>query len=161
MSYFKSKLRAISREYTKKDRYAIIAAAGNKCPMCDRKEGDVFVFGPTNYLKQQIKFVVRMDIHVIDSSSMGQKLVVLCSGCHLSYHLFNRLGEDAVMGDKKLSDTLYKRCDRCKELNCMCCSRCDKLKKWCSCGSKKKAKKPVRRAKITTKRLKLRSKKGD
>lgn len=160
MRYFKSKLRAISREYTKKDRDAIIAAAGNKCPMCGRKNGDIFLFGPTNYLKQQIKFVVKMDIHVIDSSVMGQKLVVLCSGCHLSYHLFNRLGEEAMMGDRKLGDTLYRRCDRCQELNCMCCKKCRKLMKWCACSVKNKTKRTPR-PKIQTKRLKLRSRKKE
>jgi hypothetical protein len=135
MRYFKSKLSAISREYTKRDREAIIASVGNKCPMCDRKNGDIFLFGPTNYLKQQIKFKVRMDIHVISNSSMGQRLVVICNGCHLSYHLFNRLSEGADMGGRRLSDTLYKRCANCKELSCMCCESCGKLPKWCACKS--------------------------
>ena len=68
MRYFKSKLKAISREYTRRDRMAIIKAAGLKCPMCDKKEGEIFLFGPTNYLKQQIKFIIKMDIHVIESA---------------------------------------------------------------------------------------------
>lgn len=173
MRYFKGKLKAISREYTKRDRDSVIAAAGGVCPMCDRKDGDIFIFGPTNYLKQQIKFYVRMDIHVIEGGGMGSKLVVICSGCHLSYHLFNRLGEEAVMGDKKLGETLYKRCAQCKELNCMCCNKCEKLMKWCSCSgrssravktarvTKAKSKKVVgaKRARGVGKRMKLRSRK--
>lgn len=159
MRYLKSKLKAISREYTRKDREAIIAAAGPKCPMCGRKNGDTFLFGPTNYLKQQIKFVVKMDIHVIEGGNIGQRLVVICNGCHLSYHLFNRLGEDASMGDKKLSDTLYQRCSKCKELNCMCCPKCGKLMKWCECKSIREKKDPKRDEKSKTKRMKLRSRK--
>lgn len=167
MRYFKSKLSAISREYTKRDRAAIIAAAGNKCTMCDRKHGDEFLFGPTNYLKQQIRFKVYMDIHVIESSMLGRKLVVLCSGCHLSYHLFNRLSESADMGGQRLSNTLYKRCPRCSELNCMCCKKCERLPKWCLCSSRKgmakdtsKKKKPKQKPQPAEKRLKLRSDKG-
>jgi hypothetical protein len=106
-----------------------------------------------------------MDIHVIDSSTMGRRLVVLCSGCHLSYHLFNRLSESADMGGKKLSDTLYKRCSKCKELNCMCCQDCGKLPKWCTCENKRKSRKAKNRRTTKcrtrgpkTKRLKLRLK---
>lgn len=161
MRYFKSKLRAISREYMKRDRDLIIAQAGGKCTMCERKHGDMFLFGPTNYLKQQIRFAVRMDIHVIDSSISGKKLVVLCSGCHLSYHLFNRLSEGASLGDKKLSDTLYQRCRRCKELNCLCCKKCNRLAKWCLCAARKlkvaKSRRLARRPAVDTKRMKLRS----
>lgn len=133
VKYFRSKMYALHREYKKKDRNEIISAAGNQCPMCGRSEGDSYTFGPTHYLKRQLVFRVMMDVHVIDSSVHGQKTVVMCNGCHLSYHLFNRLSEDARMGDKKLSDTLYKRCPKCKELRCMCCKKCGKLKKWCKC----------------------------
>lgn len=161
MKYFKTKLRAISREYTKRDSDAIIAAAGNRCPMCNRKSGDMFTFGPTNYLKQQIRFSVSMHIHVIDNFSTGQKLVVICSGCHLSYHWFNRLSEEAVLGDKKLGETLYKRCGVCRELNCMCCKKCRNLAKWCKCSSVKtrKATRTIRYhgGADKTRRLKLRS----
>ena len=170
MRYIRSKLKAISREYTRRDRDEIIASAGGRCTMetCRLKPGEWFVFGPTNYLKQQIRFKVNMDIHVIDSSSVGRRLVVICSGCHLSYHLFNRLSEGADMGGKKLSDTLYKRCERCKELNCMCCKKCGKLPKWCACDKKKSRPAARRRrrqvAKVhgpNIKRLKLRSGRKD
>lgn len=162
MKYLKSKLRAISREYTRRNRDEIIAAAGNKCPMCGRKNGDKFLFGPTNYLKQQIKFSVVMDIHVIDGLESGQKLLVICNGCHLSYHLFNRLSEDAAMGGKKLSDTLYNRCHVCKELSCACCKKCRKLTKWCACSTKKRKRAVIirrgRQSSAASKKFKLRSK---
>jgi hypothetical protein len=155
MRYLKGKLRAIGREYMKKDREQIIAASGNKCTICSRKNGDEFLFGPTNYLKQQIKFKVCIEIHVIDGSNNGRHLIVLCSGCHLSYHLFNRLSESADMGGQKLSQTLYKRCDICKELSCMCCKTCGQLPKWCACG------KPVKKKAVSkvpaSGRVKLRS----
>jgi len=163
MSYFKSKLKAIGREYIRRDRDTVISAAGGKCTMCGRKAGDYFTFGPTNYLKQQIKFKVNIDIHVIDGSGMGRQLIVICSGCHLSYHLFNRLSENADMGGKRLSDTLYKRCTKCRELNCMCCKGCGNLPKWCICGNRKtkvikgRMKKKCHVGNQKIKRLKLRA----
>lgn len=139
MSYFKTRIRQLRQEYRKKDRDAIIAAAG-KCQMCERKDGDVFLFGPTHYLKKKIRFTVRLDIHVLDSTGGPKSYIVICDGCHCSYHLFNRLSEAAEFGTKKLSDTLYKRCSSCRELSCMCCKNCEMPKKWCSCKRKKRAK---------------------
>lgn len=163
MRYFKSKMSILRREYKHKDRAEIIAAAGGECPICHREEGDIFVFGPTNYLKQQIKFRVRLDIHVIGGSTVGITPVVMCDGCHISYHLFNRLGEDAFMGNKKLSDTLYKRCPKCKELNCTCCKKCGRMKKWCKCRKpgrpKKKRLGRPRKNPLPVKKLRLRAKK--
>ena len=156
MKYFKSKLRALRNEYKKKDRAQVIAAAGGKCPMCHRRAGGIYIFGPTHYLKQKIKFKVELDIHVIESAIQGTHPVVMCNGCHLSYHLFNRLSEDAKMGNKRLSQTLYKRCPKCKELRCMCCKKCGKLKKWCKCRKpgRPKKKRPVGRPRIHPIKLK-------
>jgi len=133
MSYFRRRMRMLRSEYTRPDRLAIIAAAGNKCSMCDRVDGDVFDFGPTAYLKKKIRFRFYIDIHVIEGSSFSNRNVVACSGCHMSYHLFNRLAEDAEFGGKKVSDVLYRRCSKCRELTCRCCRTCKRAPKWCAC----------------------------
>lgn len=141
MKYFQVKLSAISREYRRKDRDHIIRAAGNRCAICGRKPGDEFLFGPTQYIKRRIRFPVTMDIHVVEGGGKKPVNVVLCSGDHLSYHLFNRLHEDAEFGPKRLKDTLYKRCPRCGELSCTCCHRCGKPPKRCACIKPRKLRK--------------------
>jgi hypothetical protein len=134
MKYFKSKIGAMRREYRGREKERIIATVGSKCQICGRKNGDIFLFGPTKYIKKQIRFKVKVDIHVIDGGDREAPFyLVICDGCHLSYHLFNRLREDAEFGGKKLADTLYKRCTKCGELNCLCCSTCGKHSKWCTC----------------------------
>lgn len=136
MVYFKRRMRMLRSEYTRTDRKAIIAAAGSKCPLCDRKEGDEFMFGPTAYLKKRIRFKVYLDIHVIEGSSFLNRNVVMCNGCHMSYHLFNRLAEDAEFGIR-IDKTIYRRCSRCNDLvrgaACRCCGKCGKAPKWCEC----------------------------
>jgi len=146
MSYFKTRMRQLRGEYTGHDRQAIIAAAGNKCSICSRVKGDEYTFGPTHYLKKKLLFKVYLDIHVIEGGTPSGK-VVLCVGCHMSYHLFNRLSEDAEFGNQSVAETSFKRCRKCAELTCMCCDRCRKASKWCRCdrgplrdGRKKKRK---------------------
>ena len=131
MSYFKNRMRELDREYKGKDKQIRIESAG-ECAMCGRKVGAKFLFGPTHYLKNKIKFKVGLDIHVVDGATMGENKVVLCDGCHMSYHLFNRLEEHAKIGTKTLGETLYKRCKRCGELrgtghkSCRCCPKCNR-----------------------------------
>jgi len=137
MIYFRSKLRELTRECSGKERATLIDDAPIKCQMCDRKVGDTFMFGPTRYLKRRIKFHVAMDVHVVDGFHDGDNKVVICNGCHISYHWLNRLQESAELGGKKLSDTIYKRCRKCRELNCMCCPKCRRSPRKCSCGGKK------------------------
>lgn len=140
MGYFKKRMRMLRSEYTKPDRKAIITAAGGKCSLCKRKDGDTALFGPTAYLKKKIMFKVYIDIHVIEGSSFKNRTVVMCNSCHMSYHLFNRLSEDAEFGIR-IDKTIYKRCGKCNELirrgACRCCVRCKSAPKWCAC---KKAK---------------------
>lgn len=146
MVYFKRRMRMLRSEYTKADRREVIAAAGNKCPLCDRVEGDIFMFGPTAYLKKKIRFRVYIDIHVIESSSFSNRNVVMCNGCHISYHMFNRLSEDAEFG-VRIDKTVYKRCGKCAELmrsgSCRCCGKCNKAPKWCLCKPKRRSKTSV------------------
>ena len=141
MKYFQSKLSAIRREYRRRDRDQIIHAAGNKCSVCGRKPGEEVLFGPTQYIKRRVRFKVKMDIHVIEGGGKKPINVTICDGCHLSYHLFNRLHEDAEFGPKRLKDTLYKRCKKCGELSCSCCHRCGKPSKRCNCHKIKKLRK--------------------
>lgn len=140
MIYFKRRMRMLRSEYTKTDRVAIITAAGARCPLCDRVEGDIFMFGPTAYLKKKIRFKVYLDIHVIEDSALANRNVVMCNGCHMSYHLFNRLAEDAEFG-VPIDSTIYKRCRRCNDLvgkgSCRCCKKCGKAPKWCPCKKKR------------------------
>jgi hypothetical protein len=133
MSYFKNRMRQLRGEYVANDRQAIIMAAGSKCAICGRVKGDEYTFGPTHYLKKKLLFKVYIDIHVIEGSVAAGKNVVLCCGCHMGYHLFNRLSEDADFGNQLVSETSFKRCKKCAELTCMCCDRCGKASKWCRC----------------------------
>jgi hypothetical protein len=135
--YFRSKLRELTNECRGKERAALLATAPRCCPMCDREKGDPFMFGPTRYLKRRIKFSVSMDVHVVEGSTFANNKVVICNGCHISYHWLNRLQESAELGGKKLADTVYKRCRKCGELNCMCCKKCNKAPRKCICGGKK------------------------
>lgn len=134
MSYFRTRMRQLRSEYLESDRGDVIAAAGSECSICHRKKGDEFLFGPTNYLKKKIRFLVYIDIHVIEGGQHGRNTVVMCNGCHMSYHLFTRLTEEAEMGEP-LSKTVYPRCRGCSELKaaCMCCTRCNRASKWCRC----------------------------
>jgi hypothetical protein len=138
MIYFKTKIKTLRWEYNGKDRKSIIAKSGNKCSMCGRIPGDVFMFGPTHYIRKKIRFKVRMDVHIIEGMPGDKNKIVLCDGCHMSYHWFNRLSEDAEFGNKKLNETLYDRCETCKELSCMCCKKCSNPIKYCQC-------KPIKR----------------
>lgn len=144
MTYFRNRMRQLRGEYTRPDRQQIIDAAGGRCVLCKRKKGDDFSFGPTNYLKRRLLFKVYIDIHTIDGGPMGSSKIVMCCGCHMSYHLFNRLSEDAEMG-VPLSKTVYERCKICSELteSCMCCKTCGKASKWCRCTpGKRKVRRP-------------------
>lgn len=134
MVYFRNRMRQLRGEYTAPDRQKIIDDAGGRCVLCKRKKGDGFAFGPTNYLKRRLLFKVYIDIHVIEGGPIKSHTVVMCCGCHMGYHLFNRLSEDAEMG-VPLSKTVYQRCKICGELreSCMCCQRCGKAAKWCRC----------------------------
>lgn len=134
MVYFRNRMRQLRGEYTSADRQKLIQDAGGRCSLCKRQKGDDFSFGPTNYLKRRLLFKVYIDVHVIEGGPSGKATVVMCCGCHMSYHLFNRLSEDAEMG-VPLSDTVYERCNKCGELesSCMCCGRCGKAAKWCRC----------------------------
>jgi hypothetical protein len=141
VSYFKTRIKELDMEYSGRDREHLIREAG-KCAICDRTAGEQFVFGPTHYLKQKIRFKVGLDVHVIDGATMSQNKVVLCDGCHMGYHLFNRLDEEAELG-KKLKDTLYARCKKCRELvsqmppYCRCCEDCSRAPDRCLCEWKK------------------------
>ena len=141
MAYFKRRMRMLRAEYTRADRTKVIAAAGNECSMCERRSGDIFEFGPTHYLKKKIRFKVYIDVHVIEGGPMAGKPVVLCGGCHVSYHLLNRLSEDAEFGGTTISKTIYRRCPKCNEMPtrrrgtmaCMCCKRHNVPRKDCGC----------------------------
>ena len=106
--YIKNKIRALRGEYKGKDYKEIISNAGGKCSICRREDGDTYLFGPTLYLKKQIQFRVKIGIHVVRMESSTYN-VLMCDGCHCSYHLFNRLGKAAKFGRKKLSATVYKK----------------------------------------------------
>jgi hypothetical protein len=138
MQYFKNRMRILRSEYTAPDREEFIASMGGKCSLCSRKNGDAALFGPTHYLKKKLRFKVYMDIHVIEGGPAKDRRVVLCSFCHSGYHLMNRLSENAILGGKSLSSTIYKRCRRCYELTCRCCSKCKKNPKWCKCRKARK-----------------------
>ena len=104
--YIQGKIKSLRNEYRKKDGPKILKAAGHKCSICGKKDGEIYVFGPTHYLKKQISFKVKIHIHAIYVE--GEILpVVLCDGCHLSYHLFNRLDRHANFGGKTLKKTIY------------------------------------------------------
>lgn len=105
MSYFKGKVNTLRMEYDNPDKVEIIKSKGGKCELCGRVEGDTYIFGPTHYIKKHVKFKVHIHIHVIKAEGVIHK-VVTCDGCHLSYHLFNRLDHDALFGSKTLKDTL-------------------------------------------------------
>ena len=131
MAYLKEKIRALRSEYTRPDRHDIIKSA-KKCAICSRKAGAIYIFGPTNYIKERLKFKIYLDVHTINGGGLGPREVVLCTACHLNFHLFNRLSERAEFG-KRLSKTIYKRCKVCGELVCRCCLKCGKSPKWCKC----------------------------
>lgn len=145
MSYFKNRMNTLRDEYKKSDKSSFLAAAGGVCPMpmCRRQTGDEYTFGPTRYLKKRIKFRVTMHVHVIDGAIVGGDKTVMCSGCHMSYHHFNRLSEEAEMGGKQLGKVVYRRCPRCNDLigkdsktgerTCNCCEKCSRAPKWCAC----------------------------
>lgn len=135
MSYFRNRMRQLRSEYVSADRSKLIKAAGGKCSLCSRRAGDEFIFGPTHYLKKRLKFRVYIDVHVIEGWRSWAP-VVMCCACHMSYHLFNRLSEDAKFGSKSMSETVYKRCRTCGELNCMCCPKCRRHTKWCRCRAR-------------------------
>ena len=105
MSYFRSKVAALRKEYSNPDKVSIVHSKGGKCELCGRKEGDKYVFGPTHYIKKHIVFKVHIHIHVIKSGEDTHKVCV-CDGCHLSYHLFNRLDHDAMFGNRTIKNTL-------------------------------------------------------
>lgn len=101
MGYFKSKIKALREEYTEADKVEIVRSHGGKCQLCNAKEGDTYIFGPTHYIKKRVKFKVHIHIHKIKSHGDVHK-VVICDGCHLSYHLFNRLDVDAQFGNRTI-----------------------------------------------------------
>jgi hypothetical protein len=100
-AYFKSKIKALQAEYTDADRVEVIKGKGGRCELCGRREGDIALFGPTHYIKKRIKFKVHIHVHKIISDGVVHK-VVLCSFCHASYHLFNRLDSDALFGNRTI-----------------------------------------------------------
>ena len=105
-AYFKRKIKALREEYTDADKVEIIKSKNGKCELCDRIDGDPYSFGPTHYIKYRILFKVHIHIHKIKSHGEVQK-VCICDGCHLSYHLFNRLDSDASFGDKIVGEVAY------------------------------------------------------
>lgn len=141
MKYFKKRLGEISNEYKGRDKQEIINAAG-QCSLCRKKPGDEALVGPTHYLKKKIRITVSLHVHMVDGATIGDKRVVLCSACHMSWHLLGRLNEDAQMGNKRLGQTVYSRCKRCDELSCRCCLKCKKSPKRCTCATKKRKIKP-------------------
>ena len=108
MSYFKSKVSVLRNEYTKSDRKQIIAERGGKCEFCGRREGEKSVFGPTHYIKRHIIFKTHIHLHVFVSHGITHKICI-CDSCHLGYHLFNRLDEDAYLGNIRVGDCLNKK----------------------------------------------------
>jgi hypothetical protein len=105
--YIKNKIRLLRAEYKGTDAKKILDEAGHKCAICGRKDGEVYLFGPTLYLKKQLQFKVKIHIHVIRCEKKSIP-VVFCDGCHLSYHLFNRLGPGAKFGRKALNKTVFR-----------------------------------------------------
>lgn len=103
MGYFKSKIKALREEYTDADKVEIIKSKNGRCELCGRKDGAPYLFGPTHYIKKKILFKVHIHIHKIKSHGLVHK-VVICDGCHLSYHLFNRLDPDAIFGKDTVKD---------------------------------------------------------
>ena len=101
MLYFKGKIRDLRNEYTGSDAKAIVKSKGGKCELCGRKKGDEYVFGPTHYIKKKILFKVDIHIHKIISDGEVYK-VVICGGCHASYHLWTKLDGAATFGDKTI-----------------------------------------------------------
>ena len=105
--YLKKKMRALRNECTGAELKAAILQHGNKCLMCGRTDGERYVFGPTKYVKSKLSFKVKIHIHMIKSDGTRYAMPICC-GCHLSYHLFNRLDSDAMFGNKSLTQTVYK-----------------------------------------------------
>ena len=101
MAYFRKKIKILREEYTDADRVEIIKSKGCKCELCGREDGATYLFGPTHYIKLRVKFHVKIHIHKIRYHDVVHK-VIICDGCHLSYHLFNRLDMDASFGDKTI-----------------------------------------------------------
>lgn len=135
MTYLRSRMRMLRGEYTASDRRKMVHET-DRCQLCGRKRGDEFIFGPTNYIKKRIKFRVYLDVHVIEGGCEKARKIIICNGCHLGYHLFNRLSEDAEFG-VRISKTVYRRCRVCGELSCRCCKDCGKAPKWCLCEEKR------------------------
>ena len=101
-AYFKERFKLLNKEYKGKDKTEIFLRAGNKCSLCGSGPGDVSVFGPTHYLRKKIKFKTSLQVHIIEGLREDVVKVVLCSCCHLSYHLFNRLERGADFGGAKI-----------------------------------------------------------
>lgn len=100
-AYFKNKLKILREEYTEPDRATIIVAKGSKCEICGRRKGDAAVFGPSHYLQHKILFKVDIDVHKMMTES-DTCLCVLCTACHLGYHLYNRLEPEAQFGGRTM-----------------------------------------------------------
>lgn len=101
--YIKKKIRSLRGEYKRPDGKSIISKAGGKCSLCNRGNGETYLFGPTHYLKKQISFKVHIHIHSIAADNNVYPIVI-CDGCHLAYHLFNRLDPSADFGGKTIKN---------------------------------------------------------
>jgi hypothetical protein len=107
MSYFKGKVTALRNEYTDPDKKQVIAQRGGKCELCGKEDGEKAVFGPTHYIKRHIIFKTHIHIHVIAYHGQIHKICI-CDSCHLGYHLFNRLDQDAYLGNRRIGDSFDK-----------------------------------------------------
>jgi hypothetical protein len=107
MSYLRDKIIALRKEYSEDDKASIIESKGGRCELCGRKEGDKYIFGPTHYIKKHVILRVHIHIHKLIDGAGNMQKVCICCGCHASYHLFNRLDNDAVFGDRKVHGNEY------------------------------------------------------
>lgn len=95
--YLKKKIRALGSECTSEEYKVATMSSSGKCVMCGRESGDKYTFGPTKYVKSKLSFRVKIHGHVIKSEG-SRHTIAMCCGCHLSYHLFNRLDPEADFG---------------------------------------------------------------
>jgi hypothetical protein len=103
MGYIKGKVVALRKEYDEPDKRDIVKARGGKCELCDAKEGDKMVFGPTHYIKKHVVLTAHIHLHVIKMEGAVHKIAICCL-CHLGYHLYARLDPDARFGTKTVRE---------------------------------------------------------
>lgn len=103
LEYIKKRLNLMRKEGNDKANKQKIDK-NTRCSLCGKKYGDKCTFGPTNYLKYAITFFVSIHFHRIVDLVTKKIYIPICDGCHLSYHLFERLEDIAEFGNLKKGD---------------------------------------------------------